>query len=42
MQRTGTDKVHGRGRLSVVLKQVTSARVLNRRRAVADGCRWAA
>jgi hypothetical protein len=41
MQRAGTDKLHGRGRLSVVHEQVTSARVLNRLRAVADGGRSA-
>lgn len=39
MQRAGTDKVRGRGRLNVVLDQVTSARVLNGTRAVADECR---
>jgi hypothetical protein len=42
MQRAGTHKVLGRGRLSVVQVQVCLARVLNRQRAVADGCRWAA
>jgi hypothetical protein len=42
MQRAGTDKVHGRGRVSSVVEQVTSARVLNRQRAVADGGRYAA
>jgi hypothetical protein len=41
MQRAGTDKVPGRGRLSVVHEQVHHARVLNRLRAVADGGRWA-
>jgi hypothetical protein len=41
MQRAGTDKLLGRGRLSAVHEQVTSARVLNRQRAVADGGRWA-
>jgi hypothetical protein len=39
MQRAGPDKVHGRGRVSNVFEQVTSARVLNRQRAVADGRR---
>jgi hypothetical protein len=39
MQRAGTHKVHGRGRLIAVHEQVRLARVLNRQRAVADGCR---
>jgi hypothetical protein len=42
MQRAGMDKLLGRGRVSTVHQQVTSARVLNGQRAVADGCRWAA
>jgi hypothetical protein len=42
MQRAGRDKLHGRGRLSAVHEQVTSARVLNRFRAVANGGRYAA
>jgi hypothetical protein len=41
MQRAGTDKVLGRGRVNVVLEQVLRARVLRRRRAVADGRRSA-
>jgi hypothetical protein len=41
MQRAGTDKLLGRGRLIAVHEQVTSAHVLNRQRAVADGCRYA-
>jgi hypothetical protein len=41
MQRAGTHKVPGRGRLGVVHSQVCRARVLNGFRAVADGCRWA-
>jgi hypothetical protein len=40
MQRAGHDKVRGRGRVSIVHEQVHLARVLNCRRAVADGCRW--
>jgi hypothetical protein len=39
MQRTGTHKVLGRGRVNAVHEQVRRARVLNRRRAVADGRR---
>jgi hypothetical protein len=39
MQRAGIDNLLGRGRLSVVHRQVCRARVLNRRRAVADGGR---
>jgi hypothetical protein len=39
MQRAGSDKVLGRGRMIVVREQVCLARVLNRRRAVADGGR---
>jgi hypothetical protein len=39
MQRAVNDKLLGRGRVNVVLEQVRLARVLNRRRAVADGCR---
>jgi hypothetical protein len=42
MQRSGTHKVRGRGRVNIVHKQVRLARVLMRQRAVADGCRWAA
>jgi hypothetical protein len=42
MQRAGTDKVLGRGRLNVVHEQVCRARVLSCLRAVADGCRYAA
>jgi hypothetical protein len=41
MQRSVTHKVLGRGRRRVVLGQVTSARVLERSRAVADAGRWA-
>jgi hypothetical protein len=41
MQRSGTDKLLGRGRLGVVHEQVCRARVLNCLRAVADGCRSA-
>jgi hypothetical protein len=41
MQRAGTDKVQGRGRSTYTYSQVRLARVLNSRRAVADGCRWA-
>jgi hypothetical protein len=41
MQRAGTHKLLGRGRLSVVLEQVLRARVLKRTRAVADGGRSA-
>ncbi len=41
MQRAGTHKVLGRGRVSAVREQVCRARVLNRQRAVADGCRYA-
>jgi hypothetical protein len=41
MQRAGHNKVHGRGRESLALVQVTSARVLKRQRAVADVRRWA-
>jgi hypothetical protein len=36
MQRAGTDKVLGHGRVNVVHKQVRLARVLNYLRAVAD------
>jgi hypothetical protein len=36
MRRAGMDKVLGRWRVSVVLQQVTSARVLRRTRPVAD------
>jgi hypothetical protein len=39
MQRAGTHKVRGRGRVNVVHEQVCLARVLIGRRAVADGCR---
>jgi hypothetical protein len=39
MQRSGHDKVHGRGRMYAVLEQVWSARVLKRWRAVADAGR---
>jgi hypothetical protein len=42
MQRAGTDKLLGRGRLSAAHEQVCSARVLNCLRAVADGGRYAA
>jgi hypothetical protein len=41
MQRSGSDKVLGRGRVSAVPEQVTSARVLNGLRAVADADRSA-
>jgi hypothetical protein len=41
MQRAGTHKVPGRGRPMSLQSQVRLARVLNRQRAVADGCRWA-
>lgn len=41
MQRSGDDKVLGRGRGRAVLGRVTSARVLKRPRAVADARRWA-
>jgi hypothetical protein len=41
MQRAGTDKLLGRGRLSAAHEQVCSARVLNCLRAVADGGRSA-
>jgi hypothetical protein len=41
MERTGTHKVQGRGRVSVSHKQVHLARVLNCLRAVADGSRYA-
>jgi hypothetical protein len=40
MQRAETHKVHGRGRSMFSQSQVRLARVLNRQRAVADGCRW--
>jgi len=36
LQRSGHDKVHGRGRGRAVVEQVTSARVLERTRAVAE------
>jgi hypothetical protein len=39
MQRSGHDKVHGRGRPSTVLDQVLLARVLKGQRAVADAGR---
>jgi hypothetical protein len=39
MQRAGTHKVLGRGRPDRLLSQVLLARVLIRRRAVADGNR---
>jgi hypothetical protein len=41
MQRAGTHKVLGRGRPMFSHSQVCLARVLNCRRAVADGCRSA-
>jgi hypothetical protein len=41
MQRSGMDKVIGRGRSMSSHSQVWLARALNRQRAVADGCRWA-
>jgi hypothetical protein len=41
MQRAGTHKVLGRGRSMFSQSQVRLARVLNCRRAVADGYRWA-
>ena len=36
LQRSGNDKVLGRGRSDVVLDHALRARVLNRRRAVAE------
>jgi hypothetical protein len=42
MQRSVNHKVHGRGRMGLVLEQVCGARVLTRRRAGADVNRWAA
>jgi len=36
LQRSGTDKVLGRGRGGVAVEQVTSARVLERTRAAAE------
>jgi hypothetical protein len=42
MQRAGTHKVHGRGRVSLLHEQVRHARVLSLQRAVADGGRYAA
>jgi hypothetical protein len=42
MQRAGHDKLRGRRRVSVVLQQVTNARVLKRTRPVDDGGRQAA
>jgi uncharacterized protein (DUF779 family) len=41
-QRTGMDKVHGRGRGGFALEQVRHARVLMRLRAAAELSRWAA
>jgi len=41
MQRSGMHKVLGRGRGHAVVEQVTSARVLERTRPVADAGRWA-
>jgi hypothetical protein len=42
VQRAGSDKVHGRGRVVVTPTQVMCARVLNELRPVADAGRYAA
>jgi hypothetical protein len=42
MQRSGTPKEFGRGRLAFSHSQICLARALNRQHAVADGSRWAA
>jgi hypothetical protein len=41
LQRADHHKQHGRGRLTIALNQVMRARVLKRRRAVAERGRWA-
>ena len=41
LQRSGVDKVLGRGRLGAAIKQVLRARVLKPRRPAAERGRWA-